>query len=312
MLLSVPQVDQPNTVEILDNGVVKHTILGKINVTTKAEPKRSFPYFPFIAYAPPGDVEGELVYCNAGQEDDLLMLDRMNISVKDRIVLLKGHGAGVSAAAKRGAVGAILFVDPQSVAREGAGAKQTYPYTSWKSKKAVFSKAISQRNGDKLTPHIPAITGMYRLSRNETDLPSIPVQPISYEDASNLLNRLGGDEVPWGWRGTLNVTYRFGPGFTKPGTKVRLRVHNKLEVRSIYNVIGTMSGQEEPDRYVLVGNHRDAIFFGAADASSGSATLMEVARLLGELKRRLEAAKDDQTMQLGSRGVRFNRLGRVG
>lgn len=65
-------------------------------VTTKAEPKRSFPYFPFIAYAPPGDVEGELVYCNAGQEDDLLMLDRMNISVKDRIVLLKGHGAGVS------------------------------------------------------------------------------------------------------------------------------------------------------------------------------------------------------------------------
>ena len=32
VLLSVPQVDQPNTVEILDNGVVKHTILGKINV----------------------------------------------------------------------------------------------------------------------------------------------------------------------------------------------------------------------------------------------------------------------------------------
>ena len=47
-------------------------------------------------YAPPGVVEGELVFCNAGMEDDLQLLDSMNISVKDRIVLLKGHGGSVS------------------------------------------------------------------------------------------------------------------------------------------------------------------------------------------------------------------------
>lgn len=94
-----------------------------------------------------------------------------------------------------------------------------------------------------------------------------------------------GHEVPPSWRGDLKVTYRFGPGFTNANTTVRLRVNNKLIVKSIINVIGTINGREEPDRYVLVGNHRDAEFFGAVDASSGSAVLMEMSRILGKLKK---------------------------
>ena len=93
-----------------------------------------------------------------------------------------------------------------------------------------------------------------------------------------------GDEVPSSWRGDLKVTYRFGPGFINANSAVRLRVNNRLTVKSIFNVIGTINGQGEPDRYVLVGNHRDAEFFGAVDASSGSATLMEISRILGKLK----------------------------
>ena len=38
------------------------------------------------------------------------------------------------------------------------------------------------------------------------------------------------------------------------------------------------------DRLVLLGNHRDAWTFGAADASSGTAALMEISRKLGEMK----------------------------
>ena len=99
-----------------------------------------------------------------------------------------------------------------------------------------------------------------------------------------IVNHVAGNEVPPLWLGTLNVSYKFGPGFTNPNTTVRLRVNNKLVPKSIYNVIGTIKGHEEPDRYVLVGNHRDAMFFGAADASSGSATLMELARVLSQRK----------------------------
>ena len=37
------------------------------------------------------------------------------------------------------------------------------------------------------------------------------------------------------------------------------------------------------DRYVLIGNHRDAWGYGAADPSSGTAALLESARVLGEM-----------------------------
>ena len=74
-----------------------------------------------------------------------------------------------------------------------------------------------------------------------------------------------------------------GPGFKDQSISLRVEVNNKLETKSIYNVIGQIRGAEEPDRYVLMGNHRDAWVFGAADAVSGTSVLMEVSRGLGEL-----------------------------
>ena len=82
---------------------------------------------------------------------------------------------------------------------------------------------------------------------------------------------------------------------------MRLLVNNKLVVKSIYNVIGTINGQTEPDRYVLVGNHRDAEFFGAVDASSGTAALMEISRVLGKLKR--DGWRPRRTVKLCSWGA---------
>ena len=49
----------------------------------------------------------------------------------------------------------------------------------------------------------------------------------------------------------------------------------------IPNVIGYIKGAIEPDRYVMLGNHRDAWGFGAIDPSSGTAEILEVARILG-------------------------------
>ena len=95
-----------------------------------------------------------------------------------------------------------------------------------------------------------------------------------------------GNEVPDEWRGTLNISYRLGPKFVQHGMTIEMVINNKLEEKSIYNVIGTIYGKEEPDRYVLMGNHRDAWVFGAADPSSGTATTTEVARGLGELIKR--------------------------
>ena len=57
------------------------------------------------------------------------------------------------------------------------------------------------------------------------------------------------------------------------------------ERRSIQVVTGSIRGSEEPEKTVILGNHRDAWVYGAVDPSSGSATLLELARALGELKR---------------------------
>lgn len=38
------------------------------------------------------------------------------------------------------------------------------------------------------------------------------------------------------------------------------------------------------DRYVLVGNHRDAWILGSIDPSSGTASMLEMARAFGKMK----------------------------
>ena len=59
---------------------------------------------------------------------------------------------------------------------------------------------------------------------------------------------------------------------------IRLQINNKIVMKSIYNVHGTIYGQEEPDRSVLIGSHRDAWLFGAADPSSGTVGQLQLGR----------------------------------
>jgi len=46
-------------------------------------------------------------------------------------------------------------------------------------------------------------------------------------------------------------------------------------------VIATLQGSVEPDRWVMIGNHRDAWVYGAVDPGSGTAATLEVCRALG-------------------------------
>lgn len=54
---------------------------------------------------------------------------------------------------------------------------------------------------------------------------------------------------------------------------------------TIHDVFAVIRGSEEPDRYVLLGNHRDAWTFGAVDPNSGTAALLDVARRYAFLMR---------------------------
>lgn len=94
-----------------------------------------------------------------------------------------------------------------------------------------------------------------------------------------------GKKAPKEWRGGLKITYRLGPSFTDRDITVSVDVNNYNEVKSTFQVIGTIYGSVEPDRYILLGNHRDAWVYGAVDPSSGTTVITEIARALGGLKK---------------------------
>jgi hypothetical protein len=141
-------------------------------------------------------------------------------------------------------------------------------------------------DGDPLTPMYPAKDYMYRLNEESVSfLPKIPAQPIGYSEAQVILQYLQGIEVNSTWRGTLeNVTYRYGGELLNSFT-IEVKSYNRRERRDTYNVIGIMKGDVEPDRYIVIGNHRDAWSLGAIDPTSGTATLLEITRVLGQMYR---------------------------
>jgi N-acetylated-alpha-linked acidic dipeptidase len=100
---------------------------------------------------------------------------------------------------------------------------------------------------------------------------------------------------PKGFQGGLPFPYHVG------GTEF-VRVHLKTvmdyQVRKIWNVISRIDGDEEKDRCVIMGNHRDAWTFGAVDPNSGTTAMLEAARAFGSLLK--NGWKPRRTIVLGS------------
>jgi N-acetylated-alpha-linked acidic dipeptidase len=98
-------------------------------------------------------------------------------------------------------------------------------------------------------------------------------------DAQPFLAALDGRVVPAGWRGGLPFTYHFGPG----PARVHLKLEFNWDQKAVLDVIATMKGSEEPDLWIVRGNHYDGWVNGANDPISGQSALLEEARALGEL-----------------------------
>ncbi|CAH2225542.1 N-acetylated-alpha-linked acidic dipeptidase [Pelobates cultripes] len=97
---------------------------------------------------------------------------------------------------------------------------------------------------------------------------------------------MGGEPAPDSWKGNLNVSYNIGPGYkdSQSSQKIKMHIQTYNEIRRVYNVIATIKGEVEPDRYVILGGHRDSWVFGAIDPQSGAAVVNEIVRSAGKLK----------------------------
>ncbi|XP_014663575.1 PREDICTED: N-acetylated-alpha-linked acidic dipeptidase 2-like [Priapulus caudatus] len=292
VLLSYPDTTDParaNKVTIVNRNTKQ------VEYTTQIEEKplvssQDFEHVvpPFNAYSASGNPSGELVYANYATVEDfdyLTKTRRLNL-VGDIIIARYGkiyRGDKVLNAEKVGAAGIILFTDPADVALDGWNS--VYPDTWWMPPNGVQRGTVRKSSGDPLTPGYPATDDSYRIPQEEAIMPTIPVHPIGYRDAYELLSRISDDRrtaaPPAEWKGGLNISYNIRD--TTANWKVEMLITTSNIQKVIYNTIGMIRGSVEPDRYVLVGNHRDAWVFGAIDPSSGTAVLLELSRVLGEM-----------------------------
>ena len=239
----------------------------------------------YNAYSIDGDVTAPLVYVNYGDREDYEQLDRMGTSVKGAIVIARygsaWRGTKPKVAAERGAIGCIIYSDPKD---DGYFNGDDYPRGGWRPREGVQRGSVMDTDypGDPLTPGVGATADAKRLAlKDAKTITKIPVLPISWGDALPLLSALQGPVAPEAWRGALSITYHVGPG----PAKVHLKVTSNWDLKPVNDVIATLRGSAVPDEWVIRGNHYDAWVNGANDPISGMVTVLEEARMLGELRK---------------------------
>ncbi|KJH41453.1 PA domain protein [Dictyocaulus viviparus] len=237
------------------------------------------------AYSANGSVEGRIVYCNFGTSLDFQVLQEKGVTVNGSIVLMRYgiivRSEKVAEAEKRGAIGVILFSDPAhhiSVNNNMSFLNSTsLPGT------AAQRGTVGRVPGDPLTPFLPSLPYVTRTEtieslRQKKLLPSIPVTPIGYIDAQRIMDHMDGPLVTRvDWIGGL-TSYRLSST-----REFQLSVRSRFVKKTITNIVATLNGIEEPDRWIMLGNHVDAWGKGAIDPISGTAVQLEVANVVSKV-----------------------------
>lgn len=251
------------------------------------DPDTSHPDLPagFNAYSGSGDVTAEIVYANYGTTEDFEQLSALGVSVQGRIVMARYgknyRGFKARYAEEAGAAGLIIFTDP---ADAGYGRGIPYPEGGYANASSIQRGSIKTLDyaGDPLTPFEPATANAARLAADEVALPRIPVQPLGWDAAAQIMSRMRGPAVPQGWQGGLPFAYRLTGG---EDLTVRLAVRQRRALVKSANVLGVLPGTSEPEKMVIIGCHHDAWGFGASDPLAGTMILLECARSFAELAR---------------------------
>jgi N-acetylated-alpha-linked acidic dipeptidase len=309
VLLNYPRGAPQLTIE---RPITKMLSLDEARLATDKDSASSAAFGAFHGYGVSGRAYGQIVYVNYGRPEDYIAIEKMGIDVKGKIVLARYgtlfRGLKVRNAQKRGAVGILIFSDP---ADDGFAKGDVYPNGRFRPGSAIQRGSVqflSMGPGDPSTPFGPSAKGAKRLPIDSSNgfplrtevaagnsnrdaeeweqqsglkradyFATIPCLPIGYDTAQEIFKVLAGANVPSGWQGGLPLAYHVGPG----PAEMLMTVAMDYKVRTIWNVIATITGTVEPERWIMIGNHRDAWVYGAVDPGSGTAATMEMCRALG-------------------------------
>ena len=241
----------------------------------------------YFGYSASGDVTAEVIYAHSGNPEDYDWLRTQGITVKGKIVLVRYsnpysyRGFKALTAEREGAAALLIYSDP---ADDGEGRGKVFPDGPWGPASHIQRGAITYDfivPGDPTTPGWASVPGARRIKPEEArSLPKIMALPLSWRDARPLLEGMTGPQAPAEWRGGLPITYRINGAVV-----AHVHVDMDTSIRPYTVVEARIRGAELPDEWVLVGNHRDAWAFGGVDPVSGTASMMELTRSLGALKK---------------------------
>jgi len=242
----------------------------------------------YFGYSASGDVTAEVVYAHSGNPEDYDLLRKRGISVRGKIVLVRYsnpysyRGFKALTAEREAAAALLIYSDP---AEDGYARGKVSPDGPWGPESHIQRGAITYDYivpGDPTTPGWASVAGAKHIAPEEArSLPKIPALPLSWHDAKPLLENMNGAEAPKDWQGALPIKYRLTGAVT---AHVKVDMDTSLQPYTV--VEARVRGSELPDEWVLMGNHRDAWVFGGVDPSSGTASMMELTRALGEMKER--------------------------
>ena len=260
----------------------------------EAQVEENIEQYPvFHGHSKSGSARGHLVYANYGSREDFRRLEKGGVNLKGAIALVRYYGSQedralkIKAAELAGAIGCIIYSDP---AEDGFLKGQPYPEGRYMPSDGVQRGAVSLMSwvvGDVLSPGFASLPGEQRRDPKEDSkgLNKIPSIPISWKGAQKLLQALKshGFRLSDDWVGGVPDVNEWWSGDSTSPVVELINEQDEVERRPIYNVLGRITGIEQPEKSIIIGNHRDAWCLGASDPGSGTAVMLEVVRVFGEL-----------------------------
>lgn len=242
----------------------------------------------WLSFSASGDVTAPVVYANSGNPEDYDRLRASGIDPKGKIVIVRYsnpysyRGFKALTAEREGAAGLIVYSDPME---DGYSQGAVFPKGPWGPDSHFQRGGIAYDYivpGDPLTPGWASTPGAHRIPADQAvSVPKIMGVPMSWRDVKPILEALGGPPAPKEWQGALPIEYRLGGE-----ARVHMKVDMRTDVQPNWVVEARIRGSERPDEWIALGNHHDAWVFGGVDPSSGTSTMMEMTRALGEMAKK--------------------------
>ncbi|CAL1701233.1 unnamed protein product [Somion occarium] len=211
-----------------------------------------------------GEVKGKLVYGHYGRQEDYKALVESGVNLNGTIVLVRYggifRGLKVKGAEELGAAGVLIYSDPRDdgtvTVENGYVPYPNGPARNPTSVQRGSVQYLSLYPGDPTTPGYPSYENSTR--SDSVNIPAIPSLPLSWNNAKVLL-----EEIESGKNRTVSLVN-----------------HVDDRVIPLWNTLGVIPGHIKDEVVVI------AWVLGAADPTSGTASIHETIRGLGALVRK--------------------------